>query len=84
MAEIKHVYEVRPRKDKRGADLISDVLPFGRLWYMTIDGALYRAGLKKVRWLTHVSQKAVGSGDFYGRSHCAPIDAAHKVPNAQF
>ena len=30
---MMHVYEVRPRKDKRGADLISDVLPFGRLWY---------------------------------------------------
>jgi len=28
-----HVYEVRPRNDKRGIDLISDVLPFGRLWY---------------------------------------------------
>jgi hypothetical protein len=28
-----HVYEVRPRKDNRGVDLISDVLPFGRLWY---------------------------------------------------
>jgi hypothetical protein len=28
-----HLYEVRPRKDKRGVDLISDVLPFGRLWY---------------------------------------------------
>src|SRR5213596_2933141 len=28
-----HVYEIRPRKDKRGVDLISDVLPFGRLWY---------------------------------------------------
>jgi hypothetical protein len=27
----KHLYEVRPRKDKRGFDLISDVLPFGRL-----------------------------------------------------
>ena len=27
------VYEVRPRKDKGGLDLISDVLPFGRLWY---------------------------------------------------
>jgi hypothetical protein len=24
-----HAYEVRPRKDKRGFDLISDVLPFG-------------------------------------------------------
>jgi hypothetical protein len=29
----KHVYEVRPRKDCRGIDLISDALPFGRLWY---------------------------------------------------
>jgi hypothetical protein len=28
-----HIYEVRPRKDHRGVDLISDVLPFGRLWY---------------------------------------------------
>ena len=27
-----HVYEVRPRKDKRGVDLISDVLPFGRVY----------------------------------------------------
>ena len=28
-----HVYEVRPRNDKRGFDLISDAVPFGRLWY---------------------------------------------------
>ncbi|MGC1323809.1 MAG: hypothetical protein WA849_16635 [Candidatus Udaeobacter sp.] len=27
------LYEVRPRKDHRGVDLISDGLPFGRLWY---------------------------------------------------
>jgi hypothetical protein len=27
-----NVYEVRPRKDKRCVDLISDALPFGRLW----------------------------------------------------
>jgi len=26
-----HVYEVRPRKDHRGVDLVSDVPPFGRL-----------------------------------------------------
>ena len=25
-------YEVRPRQDKRGVNLISDALPFGRLW----------------------------------------------------
>jgi hypothetical protein len=28
-------YEVRLRKDHRGVDLISDALPFGRLWYDT-------------------------------------------------
>jgi hypothetical protein len=28
-----HEYEVRPRKDKRGVDLISYALPFSRLWY---------------------------------------------------
>jgi hypothetical protein len=28
-----HAYEVRPRKDHRGVDLISDALPFGGLWY---------------------------------------------------
>jgi len=31
-----HVHEVRPRSDKRGVDLISDALPFGRLWYEMI------------------------------------------------
>jgi hypothetical protein len=25
--------EIRPRKDKCGVTLISDPLPFGRLWY---------------------------------------------------
>ena len=33
MSNSQHVYEVRPRKDHRGVDLISDALPFGRLWY---------------------------------------------------
>jgi hypothetical protein len=35
-----HLYEVRPRNDKRGVDLISDALPFGRLWYDTPDNAI--------------------------------------------
>ena len=35
-----HEYEVRPRKDHRGFDLISDVLPFGRLWCDTQDHAV--------------------------------------------
>ena len=47
-----HVYEVRSRKDKRGVDLISDALPFGRLWYAepnaisnAIDYAKHRSRL---------------------------------------
>ena len=28
-----HTHQVRARKDKRGVDLISDLLPFGRLSY---------------------------------------------------
>jgi hypothetical protein len=28
-----HTYEIRPRKDGRGFDLISDALPYGQLWY---------------------------------------------------
>ena len=28
-----HAYEIRQPKDHRGVDLISDALPFGRLWY---------------------------------------------------
>ena len=37
---MTHIYEVRPREDQRGVDLISDVLPFGRLWYDTPDYAV--------------------------------------------
>jgi hypothetical protein len=33
-------YEMRPRSDKRGVDLISDALPFGRLWYTKPDDAI--------------------------------------------
>ena len=36
-----HAYEVRPRKDKRGVDLISDALPFGRLWYSEPNAISY-------------------------------------------
>ena len=35
-----HVYEVRPREDGRGFDLISDRLPFGQLWYVAITNAV--------------------------------------------
>ena len=39
-----HVYEVRPRKDHRGVDLISDALPFGRLWYGEPNGVSSAVG----------------------------------------
>jgi hypothetical protein len=35
-----HLYEVRPRKDRREFDLISDALPFGRLWYEDASAAV--------------------------------------------
>jgi hypothetical protein len=38
-----HTYEVRPRKDKRGFDLISDALPFGRLWYLKVGDVIAHA-----------------------------------------
>src|SRR5215468_8807309 len=51
------VYEVRPRKGQRGVDLISDALPFGRLWY---DGP-------------NAIANAIGYAEFYSRSHDAVI-----------
>jgi hypothetical protein len=33
----RHVYAIRPRKDKYGVDLLSDVVPFGQLWYTKPD-----------------------------------------------
>jgi len=35
-----HLYEIYLRKDKRDIDLISDALPFGRLWYDTPNHAI--------------------------------------------
>jgi hypothetical protein len=59
------VYEVRPRKDKRGVDLISDALPFGRLWYGEPDA---RAN-------------AVGYAKFFSRSHDAVIRVYDEAGN---
>jgi hypothetical protein len=36
-----HVHEIGSRKDHRGVDLISDVLPFGRLWYGESNAVSY-------------------------------------------
>jgi hypothetical protein len=35
-----HTYEVRPREDHRGLNLISDMLPFGRLLYLEVREAV--------------------------------------------
>jgi hypothetical protein len=53
MPSSRHVYEVRPRKDKRGFDLISDALPFGRLWYGEPDGIANAIGYAKFRSRSH-------------------------------
>jgi hypothetical protein len=52
-----HVYEVRPRRDRRGVDLISDVLPFGRLWYGQPSA----------------TSSAIGYAQFNSRAHPAVI-----------
>jgi hypothetical protein len=40
VAAVMHVYEVRPREDRRRIDLISETLPFGGLWYAEPLGVL--------------------------------------------
>jgi hypothetical protein len=56
-AILWHVYEVRPRRDKRGVDLISDALPFGPLWYGEPNAVA----------------NAIGYAAHYSRSHHAVI-----------
>ena len=48
---------MRPRSDKRGVDLISDVLPFARLWYGEPNAIT----------------NAISYAKFYSRSHDAVI-----------
>jgi hypothetical protein len=60
-----HVYEVRPRKDKRGVDLISDVLPFGRLWHDE----------------PHAVSNAIGYAKFRSRPHNAVIRVYDEAGN---
>jgi hypothetical protein len=48
-----HLYEVRPRKDHRGFDLISGALPFGRLWYAEPDAVSNAISYAKFRSRSH-------------------------------
>jgi len=60
-----HVYEVRPRKDHRGVDLISDVLPFGALWYAEPNAV----------------SNAISYAMFRSRSHNAVIRVCDEADN---
>jgi hypothetical protein len=42
-----------PRKDKRGVDMISDALPFGRLWYGEPNAISNAIGYAKHRSRSH-------------------------------
>ena len=48
-----HVYEVRPRRDKRGFDLIFDALPFGGLWYAGPNAVANAIGYAEHRSRAH-------------------------------
>jgi hypothetical protein len=63
--ESTRVCEVRPRKDRRGVDLISDALPFGRLWYA---------------WPNAIGN-AIGYAEFYSRSHHCKIHVYDEAGN---
>ena len=60
-----HVYEVRPRNDHRGVNLIRDALPFGRLWYAKPIAV----------------SKAIGYAKFRSRSHGAVIRVYDETGN---
>jgi hypothetical protein len=60
-----HVYEIRPRADKRGVDLISDALPYSPLWYR---------GPSAIR-------DAAGYAKFYSGSHDAVIRVYDETGN---
>ena len=53
MTRLQHVYKVRPRKDRHGVNLISDVLPFGRLWYDEPNAVANAIGYAKHRSRSH-------------------------------
>ena len=65
MTAAIHTYEVRPRKDHRGVDLISDALPFGCLWYGEPNAV----------------SNAIGYAKFFSRSHDAVIRVYDEAGN---
>jgi len=53
MRQVKHRYEVRPRKAHRGVDLVSDALPCGRLWYGEVNAVSNAVGYAMHRSRSH-------------------------------
>jgi hypothetical protein len=49
MTFTQHVYEIRPRKDKDGFDLVSDALRFGRVWYTGSNAVSHAIELAKTQ-----------------------------------
>ena len=60
-----HVYEIRPRADHHGVDLISDALRFGSLWYSG----------------PNAGSNAIGFAKFYSRSNDAVIRVYDEAGN---
>jgi hypothetical protein len=50
---LAHVFEVRFAKKHRGGDLISDALPFGRLWYDEPNAVSNAVGYAEHRSRSH-------------------------------
>ena len=52
------VYEVRPRKDREGIDLISELFRYGPIWYAGPDAVRYAIAYAKYRSHSR-SQRAI-------------------------
>jgi hypothetical protein len=59
------VYEIRPRADKHGVDLVGDALPYSPMWYR---------GPKAIR-------DAIDHAKFFSRSHDAVIRVYDQAGN---
>jgi hypothetical protein len=52
------LYEVRPRKDREGFDLVSDLFRYGPIWYAGPDAVRYAIAYAKYRSRSR-SQRAI-------------------------
>jgi hypothetical protein len=60
-----HIYEIRPRADKRGVDLISDAIPYSPLWYRG----------------SNAIKDALDHARFFSRSHDAVVRVYDEAGN---